>query len=213
MIEFSKEHSKAWLELMSAYQDYRVKIFNWAKENTDVKYHDLYIELSLPLLKRDLHKRLLIMDFLRSTDMWDENTILSVFEELTKLALQEQEEVAAYARITLKKIKHCTERIKIAEQVLRLAAAEEEQEKPDCDIFHNGCMLLFDLGCKEHLMQFIDKYKGFIYSALGLDETDVSCHRVKNRKFLWYNSVDAFTLAGTVFCRSNRKQRKSVNGL
>ena len=36
----------------------------------------------------------------------------------------------------------------------------------------------------------------------------VSCHRVKNRKFLWYNSVDAFALAGTVFCRSNRKQRK-----
>ena len=63
MIEFSKEHSKAWLELMSAYQDYRDKIFNWAKENTDVKYHDLYIELSLPLLERDLHKRLLIIQF------------------------------------------------------------------------------------------------------------------------------------------------------
>ena len=55
MIEFGKEHSKAWLELMSAYQDYRVKIFNWAKENT--------IELSLPLLERDLHKRLLIIQF------------------------------------------------------------------------------------------------------------------------------------------------------
>ena len=35
----------------------------------------------------------------------------------------------------------------------------------------------------------------------------VSCHRVKNRKFLWYNSVNAFALAGTVFFRSNRKGR------
>ncbi len=174
MIEFSEEHSKTWLELMAVYQDYRFKIFNWVKENPDVKYLDLYIELSPHLLKRDLHKRLLVLDFLRSTDMWDENAILSVFEELTQIALQEQEEVAAYARITLKKIRRCSERIKIADYVLMLAAVEEKQEKPDCDIFHNGCMLLFDLGCKEHLKQFIDKYRGLIYSASGLDEEDLN---------------------------------------
>ena len=173
MIEFSREHSKAWLELMTAYQDYKVKIFNWAKESTDVKYHDLYIELNEPLLKRDLQKRLLIMSFLRNTDMWDEDAILSVLEELTKIALQEQDEVAAYARMTLKKLS-AAQRIKIAEQVLMLAAAEEKQEQPDCDIFHNGCMLLFDLGCKEHLRQFIDKYRDFIYSASGFDEADLN---------------------------------------
>lgn len=55
-----------------------------------------------------------------------------------------------------------------------MAAVEEKQEKPDCDIFHNGCMLLFDLGCKEHLKQFIDKYRGLIYSASGLDEEDLN---------------------------------------
>ena len=31
----------------------------------------------------------------------------------------------------------------------------------------------------------------------------------ENRKFLWYNSVDAFALAGTVFCRNNRKEGNS----
>lgn len=166
MIVFSKEHSKAWLELMTVYQDYRSKIFKWVNEKPDVKYHDLYIELSPHLLKRDLHKRLLVMDFLTNTDMWDENAILSVFEELTQIALQEQEEVAAYARKTLKKIKCYPVRIKIAEQVFMLVAAEEMKEKPDCDIFHNGCMLLFDLGCKEHLRRFIDKYRNFIYPEL-----------------------------------------------
>lgn len=55
-----------------------------------------------------------------------------------------------------------------------LAAEEERQEKPDCDIFHNGCMLLFDIGCREYLEQFIDKYKCFIYSASGLDEADLN---------------------------------------
>jgi hypothetical protein len=34
---------------------------------------------------------------------------------------------------------------------------------------------------------------------------------VKNRKFLWYNSEDAFTLAGMAFCRSNRKERKGAS--
>ena len=32
---------------------------------------------------------------------------------------------------------------------------------------------------------------------------------MKNRKFLWYNSVGTFALVGTVFCRSNRKERNS----
>ena len=36
--------------------------------------------------------------------MWDGNAILSAFEELIQIALQEQEEVAAYARATLKKL-------------------------------------------------------------------------------------------------------------
>ena len=40
----------------------------------------------------------------------------------------------------------------------------------------------------------------------------VSCHRVKNRIFLWYNSVYAFALVGTVFCRSNRKQSGKLTG-
>lgn len=34
----------------------------------------------------------------------------------------------------------------------------------------------------------------------------VSRYWVKNRKLLWYNSVDAITLAGTAFCRSNREE-------
>lgn len=174
MIDFQKEHSKAWSELMTAYQDFRVKLFNWAKEDPDIKYHDLSIELSPPPLQRDLHKRLLILDFLRNTDMWDEDAIRSVWEELTIIALQEQEEAAAYARMALKKMKHRPERIKIAEQVLMLAAAEEKQEKPDCEIFYHGCMLLFDLGCKEHLRRFINNYKDFLYSASDLEEADLN---------------------------------------
>ena len=39
----------------------------------------------------------------------------------------------------------------------------------------------------------------------------VSCRRLKNRKFLWYNSVGAFTLEGAAFCRSNRKERKGAS--
>ena len=51
----------------------------------------------------------------------------------------------------------------------------------------------------------------WLFFAFHSRKIVVSCHRVKNRKFLWYNSVDAFALAGTVFCRSNRKQRKGAS--
>lgn len=173
MIEFNKEHSNAWLELMAAYQEFRNKVFYWTKENDDVKLHDLYIELSPPIIERDLHKRLLTLNFLRSTDMWDEKAILLVCEALTKIALQEQDEVAAYARMVLKKIKRHPKRMEIAENISMTAIEEAKQEKPDCMIFHNGCMLLHDLGCKEQLEQFIQKYKHLIYLASGLDETDL----------------------------------------
>ena len=173
MIEFSKEHSKAWIELMAAYQEFRAKVFYWAHENDDVKYRDLYMELSPSVKKRDLHKRLLITDFLRSTDMWDEKAILLASGELTELALREEDEAAAYSRMALKKIKHCPERMNIADQVFMLASAEAGQERPDCVIFYNGCMLLHDLGCKEQLEQFIQEYKRLICLASGLDEADL----------------------------------------
>ena len=32
MIEFSKDHSSAWMEMMSAYQVFRAKLFDWAHE-------------------------------------------------------------------------------------------------------------------------------------------------------------------------------------
>lgn len=175
MIEFSKEHSEAWLELMAAYQDYQSKIFNWAHENPDVKYLDLHMELhAVPLHERDLHKLLLVTNFLRSTDMWDEKAIVLIWEELTRVALQEQDEAAAWARLALRKIRYRPERMNIAEYVFALSASEEGQKTPDDMVFHNGCMLLYDLGCKEQLRQFIDQYRDFIYSASGLDEADLN---------------------------------------
>lgn len=174
MKQFSEQHSKTWLELMAAYQEFRTKMFDWAKERDEVKHHDLHMELSIPILKRDLHKRLLVMNLLSSTDMWDEKAILLIYQELTKIALQEEDEIAAYARMTLKKIKHQPERVKIADEVFIVAAEEKKQEKPDGVVFHNGCMLLHDLGCKEQLKQFIYEYKDHIYLASGLDETDLS---------------------------------------
>lgn len=174
MKECSKQHSKAWLELMGAYQEFRTKLFYWVQESDDVKHHDLSMELGIPIITRDLQQRLLVMNFLSSTDMWDEKAILLVYEELTKIALQEQDEIAAYARMALKKIKHQTERIHIADKVFQLATIEKKQEEPDCVLFQNGCMLLHDLGCKEQLKHYIYEYKDDITLASGLDETDLN---------------------------------------
>ena len=142
MIEFSKDHSSAWMEMMSAYQVFRAKLFDWAHEPDQKKQKDLLLELD-SWENRDIHRRMLVVNLLRSTEMWDEKALLLVLKELTAIALQEQDEIAAYARMALSKIKDQSERLTIADEVLRLAAVEGEKPEPDPVIFHNGCLLLF----------------------------------------------------------------------
>lgn len=174
-ITFSEEHSEAWIELMTAYQEFRGKIFNWAKEKDSIKYQDLFIELGAPVnsKERDLSRRLLVTDLLRDTAMWDEKAILLASRELTEIALKEQLEVACYARMALKKIKQRSERLAIADQVFALAEAEEKEETPDNDVFYCGCMLLYELECIDHFSLFIERYSDPIYMSCGLDKNDL----------------------------------------
>lgn len=77
MIEFDKNHSTAWMEMMSAYQIFRAKLFDWTHEPDQVKQKDLLQELG-SWESRDLHRRMLVVDFLRSTEMWDKKSLLLV---------------------------------------------------------------------------------------------------------------------------------------
>ena len=100
--------------------------------------------------------------------------LLLVLKELTAIALQEQDEIAAYARMALSKIKDPSERLTIADEVLRLAAVEGEKAEPDPVIFHNGCLLLYDLHCEAEFSQYADRYANLIEQAYGLDEKDLT---------------------------------------
>ena len=173
MIEFDKDHSSTWIEMMSAYQVFRAKLFDWANEPDQVKQKDLLMELG-SWKNRDLHRRMLVVDFLRSTEMWDKKAIILLKKELTAIALQEQDEIAAYARMALSKLKGRSERLAIADEVLRLAAVEGEKAEPDPIIFHNGCLLLYDLHCEAEFSQYADRYANLIEQAYGLDEKDLT---------------------------------------
>lgn len=173
MIEFGKDHSSAWIEMMSAYQVFRAKLFDWASEPDQVKQKDLLMELS-SWKNRDIHRRLLVVDFLRSTEMWDKKVIILLKKELTAIALQEQDEVAACARMALLKLKCQPERLAIADEVLRMAVVEEEKAEPDPVVFHNGCLLLYDLQCESQFLQYIAQYGNLIEQANGLDEKDLA---------------------------------------
>lgn len=173
MIEFSKDHSSAWMEMMSAYQVFRAKLFDWAHEPDQVKQKDLLQELG-SWESRDLHRRMLVVDFLRSTEMWDKKSLLLVQKELTAAALYEQEETAAYARMALSKLKGQPERFAIADEVLHLAAVETEKADPDPVVFHNGCLLLYDLRCETQFSQYADHYGSLIEQAYGLNKKDLA---------------------------------------
>ena len=100
MIEFGKDHSPAWLELMSAYQIFRARLFDWSREPDQVKQRDLLLELG-SWENRDLNRRTLVADLLRSAEMWDEKALLLVQKELTAIPLQEQEVIAAFVLLQL----------------------------------------------------------------------------------------------------------------
>ena len=173
MIEFSKDHSPAWLEMMSAYQVFRAKLSEWSCKSDQVKQKDLSLELD-SWENRDIHRRMLVLALLRSTEMWDKKVLLLVQKELTEAALYEQDEVAAYAQMALSKLKGQSERLAIADEVLRLAAVEEEKTEPDPVVFHNGCLLLYDLHCEAQFSQYADRYANLIEQAYGLDEKDLT---------------------------------------
>lgn len=173
MIEFDKDHSSTWIEMMSAYQVFRAKLFDWANEPDQVKQKDLLMELG-SWKNRDLHRRMLVVDFLRSTEMWDKKAIILLKKELTAIALQEQDEVAACARMALLKLKCQPERLAIADEVLRMAVVEEEKAEPDPVVFHNGCLLLYDLQCETQFSQYTDRYANLIEQAYGLDKNDLT---------------------------------------
>ena len=173
MIEFDKDHSSAWIEMMSAYQVFRAKLFDWANEPDQVKQKDLLMELG-SCKNRDLHRRMLVVDFLRSTEMWDKKAIILLKKELTAIALQEQDEVAACARMALLKLKCQPERLAIADEVLRMAEVEEEKAEPDPVVFHNGCLLLYDLQCESQFLQYTARYGKLIEQAYGVDEKDLA---------------------------------------
>ena len=173
MIAFDKEHSSAWMEMMSAYQIFRTKLFDWAHEPDQVKQKDLLLEFG-SWKNRELPRRMLVVDLLRSTEMWDEKALLLVQKELTAVALYEQDEVAAYARMALSKLKGRPERLAIADEVLHLAVVEEEKAEPDPVVFHNGCLLLYDLQCEEQFSWYADRYGTLIEQAYGLDKKDLA---------------------------------------
>ena len=173
MIEFSKDHSQAWIEMMSAYQVFREKLFDWSHEPDHKKQKDLLLELDT-WESRNIHKRMLVVDFLRSTEMWDKKAILLVLKELTGIAIHEHEEIAAYTRMALSKLKDQSERRAIAEEVLRLVAIEERKAEPDPVVFHNGCLILHDMHCKTEFSHYVDRYANLIEQAYGLDGKDLA---------------------------------------
>ena len=76
--------------------------------------------------------------------------------------------------LALSKIKDPSERLTIADEVLRLSVVEGEKAEPDPVIFHNGCLLLYDLQCEAHFLQYVDRYANLIEQAYGLEEKDLT---------------------------------------
>lgn len=168
-----RKHSNSFQELMAAYQQFQDRLFDWTHENAHTKQADLLCELSQPICRRDLHKRLFLLNLLKSTEMWDIQAIASVCSELTEIALYEQDEIAADAQLALQKLCRLPQKSAVAAKVFALAQQETQKPQPDELVFHNGAMLLYGLECAKEFSEFIAQYHFFVFCASGLEKNDL----------------------------------------
>ena len=152
--------SEQWAQLKQARAIYKAAIFDWCHLDNDIKRNDL-----LPELNGTLHQQLMVSDFLQSTEMWDREAIIAIFHELVDEALNGQEEVAAWSIQALCKLKNHPVRSQIAEDIWKIS---EISNKSDWFVFHNAYLLLYYLGCKKDLFQYIDRF----HSEIGEGEID-----------------------------------------
>ncbi|MUU10459.1 MAG: hypothetical protein EP146_03320 [Oscillibacter sp.] len=113
--------------------DFRARLFDWSREPDQVKQRDLLLELGSWENRISTEERWWRI-FYAAPRCGMKKPLLLVQKELTAIALQEQEVIAAFVRMALSKLKGRSERLAIADEVLRLVAEEEGKRSRPCCI-------------------------------------------------------------------------------
>lgn len=157
-----KSYSVEWKELINKQKEFEDNAFYYNKIEIDVRRQDLKKALE----EKDLFVQLSVVRMMAEGYIYPESLEL-VLEELVIMAITGHEECAAYAGVALN---HLNIK-KWKNHIVKYIFIYTEKNMDDYAVFHQAWHLMYKLGLKQALLNYIHKYQKYMEDEL--DEEDL----------------------------------------
>ena len=159
-------YSKEWIDFMQKENDFRRAAGNY-NQNIDLEIQKKDILLSLTEYEGALiTTRLMSEGFIR------DEVVEQVWERLVYLVFHGNVSVSSWSFSSLKGMSYDKKK-KYKDQIGRLALEYAEEAGGDDISLRLGLQLLYEMGCKDVVEQYMEKYK----EVLVLDEEDIEYYQ------------------------------------
>lgn len=156
-------YSKEWVDLMQKEEAFRKAVGHYNLK-VSAEIHKKDIEQAL-----NDRKHRLIVTRLMSEGYFPPETIEQVWEQLVYLVFYGDMSTSAWSVSALQKMSYTKQQL-YCDEISRLALVYADKEKHDDIALMFGLQLLYKLGNKETLKQYIEKFKEY----LDLSEADIN---------------------------------------
>lgn len=157
-------YSREWIELINKKEEFERASFHY---NNNVEENKKKNDLRQALDVTDLISQLSVVQMMGEGYIFT-NSIELVIEEVVEIAVSGHEECAAWAGVALN---HLSKK-KWKNKIIELISFYTDCNRDDHAVFHQSWLLLYKLGFKQALKEYIEKYKKDMDGEL--DDDDLS---------------------------------------
>lgn len=159
--KLEEEYSKEWLEFVYKREEFEKASFCYNKLDKDKRHQDLRKVLK----ESDLLEQLSVIKMMGEGYLFSDSIEL-VVDEVVEIAITGHEECVGMAAIALN---HLNMK-KWKDKIIQLVFFYTDKNLNDKDVFHYSWHLLYRLGFKNALIEYIDKYKGYMEGEFDEDD-------------------------------------------
>ncbi len=153
--------SKEWMELVHKKEEFEKAAFLYNKLDKDKRQHDLREALE----ESDLLRQLSVVRMMGEGYIFSDSIEL-VIEQVVKIAITGYEECIGWAGIALN---HLNMK-KWKNKIIQLVIFYTEKNLEDETVFHYSWLLLYKLGFKQALINYIERYEKYMEGELDEDD-------------------------------------------
>ena len=157
-------YSEEWIEFKQKKEEFESASFYY---NNNVDEDKKISDLRKALKETDLLRQLSVIRMMGEGYIFPDSIEL-VLEEVVEIAVTGHEECAGWAGIALNHLS----KEKWKSRIIELITYYTERNREDKAVFHYSWLLLYKLGFKHALKEYIKKYKDYMVGEL--DEEDLS---------------------------------------